>query len=70
MKGWGSARMLKGTRPILYATCRIVYESFQHMQGGPYMEKMHRDHTEMLYWLQQERRHDVLHIATQQLAVQ
>lgn len=42
---------------------------FALLQGGPYLEKMHRDHTEMLYWLQQERRHDILRVATQQLVV-
>ena len=47
----------------------ILIQLLFFQQGGPYLEKMCRDHTEMLYCLQQERRHDVLRVATQQLAV-
>jgi len=37
------------------------------LQGRPYKDKMHSDRTEMLYWLQQERRQQSLMPAIQTL---
>jgi len=41
---------------ILYMLCSVMYASSLCVQGRPYHEKMRYDRTEMLYWLQQERR--------------
>ncbi|XP_028416797.1 coiled-coil domain-containing protein 87-like isoform X3 [Dendronephthya gigantea] len=43
-----------------------IHETFSDVvtfQGRPYLEKMSSDRTEMLYWLQQERRETALDMA-------
>lgn len=47
-------------------TVTAIYESFGDIvtfQGRPYLEKMTSDRTEMLYWLQQERRQNAFDMA-------
>ena len=45
---------------ILCMLCSVTCASSLSEQGRPYHEKMRYDRTEMLYWLQQERRRAAL----------
>ena len=44
------------------ATSPYLFKFLRH-QGRPYLDKMSSDRTEMLYWLQQERRQTALEMA-------